>query len=231
MASAALFTHQKPAKAKYIATPSFSSKRLFWITASHVGLLLWLQSLDLDKAPPQAPTLIVHMLPAAYKETQETTAQIPAPLRSRTKPNLPAQPVQMNPLTRSPRPTADTENVPTAQERSTHTQPELPATQTDPAPVQTVTGVRFDADYLQNPAPAYPTLAKRLREEGKVILRVLVEASGRPGQIELKTSSGSPRLDQAALDAVARWKFVPARRGDEAVDAWVAVPLIFKLKD
>jgi len=46
----------------------------------------------------------------------------------------------------------------------------------------------------------------------------------------LKTSSGSPRLDQAALDTVKRWRFVPARQGDQSVAAWVVVPISFSLE-
>ena len=45
----------------------------------------------------------------------------------------------------------------------------------------------------------------------------------------INTSSGSDRLDRAALDAVRRWKFVPARLGDTPVDAWVLVPIAFSL--
>ncbi len=94
-----------------------------------------------------------------------------------------------------------------------------------------ITQPRFDADYLSNPAPAYPPLSRRMGEEGKVQLRVFVDTNGRPSQIELKTSSGSPRLDQAAQEAVWRWKFVPARRGDETVAAWVLVPIVFTLQN
>ena len=78
--------------------------------------------------------------------------------------------------------------------------------------------------------PTYPLLSRRLREEGKVFLRVLVESDGRPTRIEIKTSSGSARLDQAAEQAVWRWKFIPAKRGNEAVSAWVVVPISFNLK-
>ena len=93
-----------------------------------------------------------------------------------------------------------------------------------------LTAARFDAAYLNNPAPAYPMLSRRLREEGEVMLRVLVAADGQPMRIEVRTGSGSERLDRAAEDAVARWRFVPARRGDTAVEAWVLVPIVFKLK-
>lgn len=98
-----------------------------------------------------------------------------------------------------------------------------------PAPAPLVPP-RFDAAYLDNPPPAYPAMARRLREEGRVLLRVLVTADGRAGSIEVATSSGSERLDQAALDAVRRWRFVPAKRGDAAVAAHVIVPISFALE-
>lgn len=104
------------------------------------------------------------------------------------------------------------------------------AAPTAPAAPAAVTAARFDAAYLNNPRPAYPMLSRRLREEGQVMLRVLVSADGQPARVELRTSSGSDRLDRAAQEAVARWRFVPARRGDVAVEAWVLVPIVFKLQ-
>lgn len=88
---------------------------------------------------------------------------------------------------------------------------------------------RFLAAYLNNPAPEYPPLSRKLGEEGRVVLRVLVSPEGRPSQIEVKGGSGSARLDQAAVETVRRWRFVPARLGDEAVSAWVLVPISFHL--
>lgn len=88
---------------------------------------------------------------------------------------------------------------------------------------------RFDAAYLDNPAPVYPSIARRQHEEGRVLLRVFVTAEGTAGTVEVAKSSGSERLDRAALEAVRRWKFVPARRGDQAVAAHVNVPIVFTL--
>jgi protein TonB len=88
---------------------------------------------------------------------------------------------------------------------------------------------RFDADYLNNPAPTYPSLSRRLREQGVVLLRVYVLPSGSPETVELKTSSGSARLDQSALAAVRRWKFTPAQSAGRSVGAWVVVPIAFSL--
>ena len=88
---------------------------------------------------------------------------------------------------------------------------------------------QFDAAYLRNPEPDYPALSRRLREEGRVVLRVLVTEEGAPQQVELRQTSGHPRLDQAALEAVRRWRFAPARRGADRLAAWVLVPLAFSL--
>lgn len=91
-------------------------------------------------------------------------------------------------------------------------------------------GARFDADYLKNPAPPYPPQSRRIGEEGKVILRVFVTVDGGAQQVEIKTSSGSDRLDESAQRTVRRWKFIPARRGGSAVESWVLVPIVFKLE-
>lgn len=93
----------------------------------------------------------------------------------------------------------------------------------------TVSEPIFDADYLRNPAPVYPKLSRQRREEGVVMLRVHVLENGEADQLEVLQSSGFERLDEAALRAVKRWQFVPAKRGDEVVAAWVRVPVRFNL--
>lgn len=105
-----------------------------------------------------------------------------------------------------------------------------PAIVAAPAPAPAFVAARFDADYLDNPKPLYPHASRRLGEEGKVVLRVFVSAEGEAKRVEVKHSSGFQRLDQAAEEAVARWRFVPAKRGEQAVTAWVVVPIVFSLK-
>ena len=68
-----------------------------------------------------------------------------------------------------------------------------------------------------------------MHEQGRVLIRVLVSADGMPERIELKTSSGFPRLDQSALETIRNWKFVPARQGEQKIAAWVVVPIAFTL--
>lgn len=105
--------------------------------------------------------------------------------------------------------------------------PTQPVPAAEPVPV---TPPVFNADYLLNPAPAYPALSRRLGEQGRVVLRVLVSVGGGADEVQVRTSSGHPRLDQAARDTVQRWKFVPARRGAETVPAWVLIPISFRLE-
>ncbi|VWC23385.1 cell envelope biogenesis protein TonB [Burkholderia lata] len=107
------------------------------------------------------------------------------------------------------------------------------ATQAAPAPAPAApvreTAPIGDAAYLRNPAPDYPAFAQDQGWEGRVVLRVHVLANGSPDSVEVRTSSGRRMLDTAAVAAVKRWTFVPAKRGDEAVDGWVNVPIDFKL--
>ena len=98
-----------------------------------------------------------------------------------------------------------------------------------PAPAPIV-APRFDADYLDNPAPAYPSISRRMGEFGRVLLRVQVTPEGGAAQIEIRESSGFERLDKAARDTVLRWRFVPARQDDRGVAAWVLVPISFSLR-
>jgi periplasmic protein TonB len=119
------------------------------------------------------------------------------------------------------------------------TAPPPPPPKVEPAPVVAppapsapapVVPPRFDAAYLRNPAPLYPPLSKRRGEQGTVLLRVFVNAEGAAEQVQIRKSSGHELLDQAAHDTVHRWRFVPARQGDQPVAAWVLVPIVFRLE-
>lgn len=78
--------------------------------------------------------------------------------------------------------------------------------------------------------PSYPHNARRQGIQGTTLLSVFVAADGRVGDVVVKQSAGHPDLDQAAADAVKRWRFEPARRGNEAVAMWVLLPVEFRLR-
>lgn len=81
----------------------------------------------------------------------------------------------------------------------------------------------------QRVEPAYPPSSRRLGEQGTVTLKVLVDAKGRPQDVVVGRSSGFPRLDQAAMEAVRRWRFVAATDGQGPVTTWTQVAITFRL--
>ena len=114
-----------------------------------------------------------------------------------------------------------------------------PAPPAPPAPIRDRTAsprndvfppASSDADYLNNPKPIYPSVARSRHWEGLVVLRVYVTAEGRCGEVSVQRSSGHEVLDESALEAVKKWRFVPAKRGDAAQASWVTVPIEFQLE-
>jgi protein TonB len=91
-----------------------------------------------------------------------------------------------------------------------------------------LTPAHVDPNYLHRPNPVYPALSKRLREEGTVLLRVNLDAQGIVLDLTIEKSSSFQRLDQAALEAVKQWRFIPAKRGQEAMPSSALVPIEFK---
>lgn len=90
-------------------------------------------------------------------------------------------------------------------------------------------GVITQARYSETPAPLYPESARRDGREGRVLLRVLVDDQGRAKTVEVNTSSGEEVLDRAAAEAIRRWRFHPARYGDQAIESWIRIPIEFRL--
>lgn len=87
-----------------------------------------------------------------------------------------------------------------------------------------------DADYLQNPRPPYPPISRRLNEQGKTTVRVLIGVDGLPQRSEIVKSSGFERLDQAAMTAVMRWRYAPGKRGGVPEAMWFNVPINWVLE-
>ncbi|WP_157199720.1 energy transducer TonB, partial [Methylomonas koyamae] len=100
-----------------------------------------------------------------------------------------------------------------------------------PAPVveEKITPPTAGADYLHNPPPEYPDIAHERGWEGKVLMKVHVQADGKPDNITVIKTSGQKVLDDAAVKTVSKWSFVPAKRGDTPVAGYVTVPITFNL--
>jgi len=107
----------------------------------------------------------------------------------------------------------------------------VPGTAGAKAPGAAASGPIYAAAGLDNAPPKYPFAARRRGLEGVVVVRARVRADGRSGRLTIAHSSGFAILDRAALAAVARWRFVPARRAGAAVAAEVEIPIRFALDD
>jgi protein TonB len=195
--------------------------------------------------PPDAPPVLVELMqsqPTPKTIEQPVAKPIPVPPRPQpvaapaptpqpqplpSKVTTPTEVAQAAPVAPVSAPTAPTPPAPRAEV------PPAPAPPS-PAPVVTApsrTDVSIPASYSSsNQKPIYPNMSKRLGEQGTVVLRVLVKADGSAGEVEVKSSSSYPRLDQAAIDAVKTWRFNPAKIDGKATDEWYQVPIPFKLQ-
>ena len=206
-------------------------RSLAWllIAGLHLGALAALIHLPAESAPLAAPQA---MMVSFISE--------PAPPKVAPPPPEPPPPPKPLPkLVATPKPTPSAmkaplpEEQPVVEDTMVAESPPAPPQPATPAPTAepVVVPPNFVAAYLNNPGPAYPYLSKQRREQGTVMLRVLVSAAGRADQVLIDRSSGHSRLDEAAQDVVLkRWRFVPARQGEDAVSAWVLVPIQFELK-
>jgi len=90
------------------------------------------------------------------------------------------------------------------------------------------TAPRVDANF-PHAQPLYPDSAQGSGEQGTVMVDVYVRPSGRPGKAKISQSSGFADLDQAAVESVLNWRFVPAMRGDDTVSDWTTVKIVYQL--
>ncbi len=216
------------------------------VVALHVGLIWALQSgLLLRTAQLIVPVEVLAQL-IELPEPKPDPAP-PAPPAPPARPVTPAPTVQKKSV---PKPAVRPQAQPLAMADPTPS-PDAPAGSLIPAPAATPAPVAVaeapaapaaapappavqlpssNADYLQNPKPAYPPLSKRLGEQGKVIVRVLIGADGTPRKAEIRQSSGFDRLDQAALNTVLKWRYVPGKRAGVAEEMWFNVPINFVLE-
>ena len=98
-----------------------------------------------------------------------------------------------------------------------------------PAVASTPRTVTTGVEYMRAPQPIYPQISKRMGEQGRVLLRILVNEKGMPEQVLVHASSGSARLDEAGRQAALRSLFKPYTEDGRAVAVYVIVPLNFQL--
>jgi len=172
-------------------------------------------------------------------EAHPARAEPPAParhasVRTRPEPVQPQQRLVSEARSEHPAPAVATASAPSAPVASQPAAAAGPVAPTAAPPSQadapaSYSPPSFGARYLDNPKPGYPLIARRRGLEGTVRLDVRVSAEGIPISVRVRESGGHESLDEAALTAVWHWRFVPARRGGEPVEASVVVPVRFRL--
>lgn len=206
-----------------VSAPRRQSIVVLAVGLAHITALYAIGSSSLSKVQP-APL-------AEVSVSLLSAAAPPAPPQEKPTPRPPApskapRPVAKPAITQTSSEPASPVAAPAAVSAPAPAPAATPANNSDSAPVS---APRFDAGYLNNPAPRYPPLSRRMGEEGKVMLRVLVSSEGQAQEVRLHVSSGSARLDEAAIDAVRNWRFVAARQGERSISGWVIVPISFRL--
>lgn len=213
--------------------------------AVHGAALLLVVRFFHPAPPPPAPPLEVAV---RFLLVEEAPPTAPAPTPMPSVPEAPPPPKTEPPPAITPAP------APMSVQPVTTTKPDAPAIAiahserhraSQPAPAQPAArtacpaatgspaaGPTTDAHprYAVNPPPRYPPDALRQRQQGIALLRVKVAADGSVSGLSLHHTSGFSALDDAAMTAVRRWKFEPARKAGLPVAAEVAVPVRFQMK-
>lgn len=200
----------------------------------HVAFFYALQSGLLRKAAEALPreVSVTFITPQPQAKPEPPRPQ-PAPEKPKTVPVVKKQV--------APRPQAPVVNTTPSQNAITAppappappapAEPAPPVVSAPPAPAapalpKTIT---TGIEYLKAPQPEYPPVSRRMGEEGKAVLRVLVNDKGRPERVDVQQSSGFARLDEAARQAVLRAMFKPFMEDGKAVPAYAIVPIRFQL--
>lgn len=215
-----------------------------WLTTlcvvlAHIGviyLLLTQKPLTKIEAPPAKPMMVSLIAPPAPEPELVPVIEPPKP--------------EVKPIVKPKKVVEKIKPIETPTERlveATIEQPvveEAPAAPIEPVKVaeapkappvvekvveEKIEPPRFGVSYLNNPAPDYPATSRRLGEEGRVLMKVLVSADGAADDVQIEKSSGSERLDDAAMKAVKRWRFIPAKKNNQGMSAYVIVPIKFSL--
>lgn len=156
---------------------------------------------------PEAPAVLVNEMSISFANMQMPQADVVPQPKPKPTPREP-DPVPAE------KPVVKEEVQPAKQE-----------TATPPSPVVLDAEPDYQAEYLHNPKPPYPTAAVRMGYQGLVLLDIEVLADGSVGDVQLLKSSGFKILDNAAMQAVKMWRFRPGRRLGQPVTAHATVPI------
>jgi protein TonB len=215
---------------------------LLLVLAVHGAVLYGLSSIRVTPQPSEAVTLFVTLIsPSQPKPSSAPPPQAPVQPKQARPPKpvereapRPVEPPHYHLATEAPvvSPAEATELRPPPEPAIDA--PESGASDAQSSPSQADGPVSLTSDLalvcpVRTPPP-YPSVSRRLGENGKVVLQVELDETGRVTAAKVITSSGHPRLDAAALAAVKSWRCQPAQREGQAVRAVALQPFEFTLE-
>lgn len=213
-----------------------SKKTAGFITAITHALIALLMLTQFNAQPTtgqQTVTAISVSMVAAPKkpEVQPTPVVAPKPAKP-IKQYVPVDNTVKSAIAPVDKPQTEQKEVVANQSKVEQAQPPASSAKTEEKveSVPVYVSPKFGADYLHNPAPEYPGMSRRRGEQGRVMLKVSVNAQGNPESVLLDKSSGFELLDKSALEAVRTWKFLPATINNRPVSGVVIVPVKFSLE-
>ena len=185
---------------------------------------------------PLIAVVVVHAMIAYLLSVSMGVVPMPKVLEAAQVVFIPEQDQVTEPEIKPVKPEIDQQQVVDTPMPQVDVPPEIEAPPTDAAPSETApvasapTGAAAqNLKVTTRTEPIYPPASRRAGEEGTVKLRILVDERGMPRDVQLAQGSGFARLDQAAMDAVRKWRFAAATNGSQAVTAWTNVAVTFRL--
>jgi protein TonB len=192
---------------------------IFFVVTLHAAALYTLWSYRIIPTPDEAITLMVNLI------------NPPPPEQQRARPPRQKEPPPPRPI-EPPRPQQLVAETPVVEpDEPVAPPPPEPVIEAPPLPPQPVElSAELSVSCPVRAPPEYPRVSKRMNEQGKVILRVALNENGHVEQVTIRTSSGYPRLDAAAVAAVRTWRCKPAMQNGMAVAAVALQPFVFILE-
>lgn len=207
----------------------------FLVVLLHGLGLIWLWLPAEQIAPARPIAMEVTIIPVSAPKPKIAPPPPPPPVPAKTKPSpkktQPKPTLKKAPAAQEPTDFASKQAVFEAQAVTQNTTTTATSNLAPPTKIEPFIEANISADYSENPTPAYPSLAKSMGWQGKVMLKVQVSEEGLSAAVEIERSSGYEILDESAVEAIKQWRFTPAKRGETPIASSVIVPIIFTLQD
>jgi len=199
------------------------------ILAAHVAAVYGLlQVRELREAAHEVAPMFVDLIAPPAPPVPVPPPPTPRPIQKKP---LPSPVIAAAP---SPAPAPFVVPVPPPLPEPVQAPPAPAAVQAPPAPPAPAPAPKIipasAVQYLEPPAPEYPRLSRRNAESGRVMLRVFIDIAGMPRNVQVSSSSGFARLDDAALAAVQKARFKPYSENGQPTAGWTYVPINFELE-